>query len=186
MPYGTYCTQIDANGSGRERCGAACLASVLLNDGWKSDPWALTVQIADQYGITDRGATSDQLIAAANEYGLDGRKWVYAEELETALRGGEAGLLLCDNKYLEPRAYPLDYGWEAMHWIRIYAMSDFEELAYVYDPLCWIPQKDGSIYQGPTASTLEGLLNAVRASPYAEAGIILTSRQGRDLNKPPQ
>ena len=60
------------------------------------------------------------------------------------------------------------------------------ELAYVYDPLAYIPQKDGSIFQGPTAMTLESIVNAVRATPYPEAGVILTSSQGRDLNRPPE
>lgn len=186
VQHGTYCTQIDPTGNGRLRCGGACLASVLLNDGYESDPYELMVRVSDSCGITDVGCTSAQLIACAMAHGLDGRTWVYADECEDALLKGEAVLLLCDNQYLEPRCYPMDYGWEAMHWIRIYHVSPGEQLAYIYDPLCWMPQKDGSVYQGPTASTLEGCLNAVRATGYPEAGVILTSRKGRDLNTPPE
>lgn len=185
MTYGTYCTQIDQNGSGRERCGGACLASVLLNDGWQSDPWALTVAVSDECGITDRGCTSDQLIACANAHGLDGRKFTYVEEAEEALRNGEAVLWLCDNVYLEPRPYPAGYGWEATHWIRSLLISDAQNMHFVYDPLTYIVQKDGSVFQGPVAMDAETVLKAVQATPYAEAGVILTSRKGLDLNRPP-
>lgn len=180
--YGTYCTQIGPDGSGHERCGGACLASVLLNDGWQSDPWQLTVQVSDECGMTDRGCTSAQLIACANARGLDGRTWTYTEEAQEALANGEAVLVLCENQYLEPRPYPMDYGWEATHWIRIVRGSDFQGLCFVYDPLTYMVQKDGSPFQGPTCMDIESILNAVRATPYAEAGVILTSRQGRDLN----
>lgn len=182
MPYGTYCTQIGPDGSGHERCGGACLASCLLDDGWASDPWQLTVQVSDQCGMTDVGCTSQQLIACAGARGLDGRLWYQPGEAKVAIDGGEAVLVLCDNKYLEPRPYPAGYGWEAMHWIRIVAYAARENLAYVYDPLTYIPQKDGSIFQGPTAMDLETIMRAVQVTPYSEAGVILTSRQGRNLN----
>ena len=181
--YGTYCTQIGPDGSGHERCGGAALASVVLNNGWQSDPWALTVEISDKYGFTDRGATSAQIIDAAADYGLAGRMWYLVEDLKEALGQGEAVLWLLDNQYLEPRPYPMDYGWEAMHWIRTLHVSPYEELAYVYDPLCYMVQKSGAPYQGPTASTVDSLLSAVRATPYAEAGVVLTSLEGRDLNR---
>ena len=45
---GAYCTQIDPNGSGGDRCGPASCASVLLSEGWQSDPWQLTLQLAAQ------------------------------------------------------------------------------------------------------------------------------------------
>jgi hypothetical protein len=155
----------------------------MLDDGWQSDPYELMVQVSDACGITDRGCTSDQLIACAAAYGLDGRKWTYVDEATAALNDGEAVLWLLDNQYMEPRAYPQGYGWEAMHWVRTLIISDYEELAYCYDPLAYLPQKDGSVFQGPVATTVEGLLNAVRATPYPEAGIILTSRQGNNLNR---
>lgn len=186
MAYGTYCTQIDQNGSGRERCGGACLASVMLNDGWHSDPWDLTVQVSDACGITDRGCTSDQLIACANAYGLDGRKWTYVEEAQEALLAGEAVLILCDNQFLEPRPYPMGYGWEAMHWIRAVAFSDFQDLIFMYDPLTYMEQKSGPPYQGPTCMDVQSVMTSIAKTPYAEAGVVLTSRKGLDLNRPPE
>lgn len=182
MAYGSYCTQIDANGSGRERCGGACLASCLLDDGWQSDPWQLTVQISDQCGITDQGCTSSQLIACADMHGLDGRQWFKWQELLDGLKAGEAVLILCDNRYLEPRTYPAGYGWEAMHWVRAVVASDRDDMLYLYDPLTYAPQKDGSIYQGPVASTFDGVNEAISITPFAEAGVILTSRGGVNLN----
>jgi hypothetical protein len=182
MPYGSYCTQIDASGSGRERCGGACLASCLLDEGYQSDPWALTVQVSDGCGITDRGATSLDLIACAANYGLDGRLWYTTQDAGAALAAGEAVLVLCDNQYLEPRPYPAGYGWEAMHWIRIVAYTAHDTVAYVYDPLTYMGQKDGSIYQGPTAMDVQTIMRAVQVTPYSEAGVILSSRQGKNLN----
>lgn len=182
MPYGTYCTQIGPDGSGHERCGGACLASCLLDDGWQSDPYELMVQVSNECGMTDRGCTSQQLIDCAAGRGLDGRLWYSADDVRSALAAGEAVLVLNDNKYLEPRPYPAGYGWEAMHWIRIVAASDRDNQAYVYDPLTYIGQKDGSVFQGPTTMDLETIMGAVRATPFAEAGVILTSRQGRRLN----
>jgi hypothetical protein len=182
VPNGTYCTQIDQNGSGRERCGGACLASVCLDDGWQSDPWQLTVQISDQCGITDRGATSADLIACAASYGLDGRMWTYWQEMLDAIKAGEAALILCDNKHLTPRTYPLGYGWEAMHWVRAVVASDRDDMVYLYDPLTWAPQKDGTVYQGPVASTFDGVNAAISATPFWESGVILTSRKGTNLN----
>jgi hypothetical protein len=182
MAFGTYCTQIDANGSGRERCGGACLASCLLDDGWNSDPWALTVQVSDACGITDKGCTSSQLIACADMHGLDGRLWYGWDEASTALAAGEAVLCLLDNKFMIPRTYPMGYGWEAMHWVRVIVHSSRDDMAYVYDPLTYQIQRDGSIFQGPIASTAAGLVAAIQQTPYTEAGVILTSRQGKNLN----
>lgn len=182
MPYGSYCTQIDQYGSGRERCGGACLASCLLDDGWQSDPWQLTVDVSDGCGITDRGATSQQLIDCASAHGLSGRLWYSTGDAGAAIAAGEAVLVLCDNQYLEPRPYPAGYGWEAMHWIRVVAFTAHDKVCYVYDPLTYIPQKDGSIYQGPSAMDTATIMRAVQVTPYSEAGVILTSQQGRNLN----
>jgi hypothetical protein len=186
VAYPTYCTQLDSTGNGHYRCGGATLASVLLDDGWNSDPWELTVQISDEEGWTDVGCTSDQLIDAAGRRGLDGRKWVYMEELEEALKAGQAVAVLCQNQYLTPRPYPLDYGWEALHWIRALAVADRDDVVYCYDPLCWMVQKDGSAYQGPTVTTQDQLADAIRVNGWPEAGVLLSSRQGRDLNRNPQ
>jgi hypothetical protein len=38
------------------------------------------------------------------------------------------------------------------------------------------------VYQGPTTCTAQALLNAVMATGYSESGVVLTSRQGRNLN----
>lgn len=182
MAYGTYCTQIGPDGSGHERCGGAVLASCLLDDGWASDPYQLMVQVSDQCGMTDRGCTSQQLIDCAAAHGLDGRLWYGQSEAKDAIDQGEAVLVLCDNEYLEPRPYPAGYGWEAMHWVRIVLYSDRDRLAYVYDPLTYMGQKDGSVYQGPTCMDLDTIMRAVQVTPYPEAGVILSSRQGRNLN----
>lgn len=182
MPYGSYCTQIGPDGSGHERCGGACLASCLLDDGWQSDPYGLMVQVSDECGMTDVGCTSQQLISCAAGRGLDGRLWYQTGEARAALAAGEAVLVLLDNKFMQPRSYPLAYGWEAMHWIRIVAASERDDMCYVYDPLTYMSQKDGTIFQGPVASTFDGLAGAIQATPYNEAGVILTSRQGRNLN----
>lgn len=182
MAYGTYCTQIDENGSGRERCGGACLASCCLDDGWQSDPWALTVQISDQCGITDRGCTSDQLLQCASAYGFDGWKWFKWQELLDGLQAGHAVLVLCDNKFLEPRTYPMGYGWEAHHWVRCVVASDRDDMVYLYDPLTYQIQRDQTRFQGPVATTFDGLNAAISATPYPEAGIILSSRKGTNLN----
>jgi len=182
MPYPTYCTQLDSTGNGHYRCGGASLASCLLDDGWQSDPWQLTVQLSDQYGWTDAGCTSDQLLAAADEHGLAGRKWTDWDDAFVALAGGEAVLALLNNRYITPRPYPFGSGWESLHWIRIVALSDRDDMAYCYDPLCYMQESSGGFYQGPTASTQEGLTGGIQTNGWPEAGVILTSRAGRPLN----
>lgn len=185
MPYPSYCTQIDSTGNGHYRCGGACLASVLLDDGWQSDPWGLTVQVSDEEGWTDVGCTSDQMIDAAQRRGLNGRKFTYWEELEDALLAGEAPLLLLNNVFLVPRSYPPGHGWESLHWVRCAAFSNRDDMLYLYDPLTWIQQLDGSVYQGPVASTQEGCTQAIATTSWPEAGVILTSTTGRNLNFSP-
>jgi len=182
MAYPTYCTQLDQTGNGHYRCGGASLASVLLDDGWQSDPWQLTVQISDEEGWTDVGCTSAQLIDAADRRGLQGALWTYWEEAEAALELGHAVLVLCNNQYLVPRPYPFDAGWEALHWVRLVALSDRDDMTYLYDPLCYLQQKDGSVYQGPTCSTQQGMTTAINTTAWPEAGVVLASRGGRRLN----
>lgn len=182
MPYGSYCTQIGPDGYGAMRCGPASLASCLLDDGWESDPWELTLRVTSDCSFTQDGATSLEMISCAAAHGLDGRVWYTADELKQALAQGEGVLLLLDNRHMVPRSYPPGSSWNAMHWIRVVLHTERDDMAYVYDPLTYLAQPDGSVYQGPIASTAQGLLNAVMATGYAESGVILTSRQGRDLN----
>ena len=182
MGYGSYCTQIDPSGSGGMRCGPACCASVLLDAGWQSDPWALTLQLDSEVPGAADGTTSQDLITLMDRYGFDGRTWQHWQEMKDALVVGEAVLILCDNKYLEPRTYPSSSAWEAMHWVRAVVASDRDDMVYLYDPLTYAIQKDGTVYQGPVASTFDGLNNAISATPYWESGIILTSRVGTNLN----
>jgi hypothetical protein len=183
MAYPTYCTQLGPDGSGGYRCGAACLASALLDEGWESDPWELTLKISQEEGWEGVGCTSDQLISAAQARGLAGRKWVYWEELEQGVAQGEAVMVLCQNQFLIPRPYPMAYGWEALHWIRTLAVALRDDTCYCYDPLCYMVQKDGSPYQGPTVCTEETLVHAIQTNGWPEAGVILTSGSGVNLNR---
>lgn len=183
MAYGSYCTQIDPSGSGGMRCGPASCASVLLDAGWQSDPWQLTLQLDSEVPGAQDGTTSQDLIQLMDRYGFDGRTWQHWQELRDGLAAGEAVLILCDNRYLTPRSYPDGASWEAMHWVRVVVASDRDDMLYVYDPLTWIHQKDGTVYQGPVASTWDGVNDAISATPYWESGVIFTSRQGVDLNK---
>lgn len=182
MAIGDYCTQVGPSGSGREACGAACLASCALSNGWQSDPWALTVEIATKYGIIDQGATSQQLIDAAADYGMDGRMWYGWEQALEALGNGEAVLCLNYNERLEPRPYPSGSGWNANHWIRLCAVVEDGRMCYVYDPLTYLYNSDGSVYQNPTVATQESVWAAIMGTGYPDAGVILTSRSGVRLN----
>ena len=182
MAYGSYCTQIDQSGSGGMRCGPASVASCLLDDGWHSDPWQLTVQLDAQIDPQKDGTTCQDLIALADQYGLDGRVWYEWHDAAQHLLIGEAVLCLLDNRYLLPRSYPNGEAWNAMHWIRVIAFSERDDMCYVYDPLTYLYQPDGTAYQGPVASTVAQVMAAIAVTPYAEAGVILRSRQGIDLN----
>lgn len=182
MAYGSYCTQIDPSGSGGMRCGPASCASVLLDAGWNSDPWQLTLQLDAEVPGAQDGTTSQDLITLMAPYGFHGRPWQYWQELLDGIAAGEAVLVLCDNKHLTPRSYPTSSAWEAMHWVRAVLASERDDLVYLYDPLTWIVQKDGSVYQGPVASNFDGLNAAISATPYWESGIILTSQVGINLN----
>lgn len=182
MQVGTYCTQIGPDGSGHERCGAACLASVMLNEGWQSDPFMLTCQVADENGITDVGCTSDQLLAAAARYGFTGGKWHQMAEAWDLLANGHAVLVLCNNVYLAPRMYPPGAGWNAMHWIRILAPLENGQMVYSYDPLTYDHHPSGYTYQNPNAYLTYSVQRAVQVTAYPEAGIFLTSPSGKNLN----
>ena len=182
MAYGTYCTQIAPDGSGGMRCGPACVASVLLDDGWQSEPSQLTHQLDAAVDPAKDGTTCDDLIGLAEACGLDGESWYSWDDATSALTNGAAVLCLLDNRQLLPRSYPNGESWNAMHWIRVVRVSDRDDMCYVYDPLTYLYQPDGTAYQGPVASTVEQVLAAIQATPYAEAGVILRSRTSRDLN----
>jgi hypothetical protein len=182
MVYGSYCTQIDPSGSGGMRCGPACVASVLLDDGWQSDPWQLTLQLDSEVDPQKDGTTAQDLVALGEAHGLSGNVWYSWNDAIVALSNGGAVLCLLDNRYLLPRSYPNGESWNAMHWIRVVARSDRDDMCYVYDPLTYLYQPDGTVYQGPVASTSEQIMAAIMATPYSEAGSILWSLQGKDLN----
>lgn len=182
MSYGSYCTQIGPDGYGAMRCGPASIASVLLDDGWASDPWGLTLQVTNDCSFMGDGATSQEMLRCADAHGLDGRLWYTADQLREALDQGEAVLALLDNRYLVPRPYPPGDNWNAMHWLRAVGWSDRDDMLYIYDPLTYLGQPDGSVYQGPTTCTAQALLNAVMATGYPESGVVLSSRRGVDLN----
>lgn len=182
MAYGSYCTQIDSSGSGGMRCGQACVASCLLDDGWQSDPWELTLELEQESDPQKDGTTCQDIIRLADANGLDGRNWYSWDDAIVALSNGEAVLCLLDNRYLLPRSYPNGESWNAMHWIRVVRVSDRDDMCYVYDPLTYQYQPDNTVYQGPVASTQDQIWAAIMATTYPESGVILTSRQGNDLN----
>jgi hypothetical protein len=182
MAIGDYCTQIDPAGYGGMRCGPACLASVALSNGWQSDPWELTKQIDAQVPGSADGTTSEDLIKAAEAYELDGSKWYAWSECTAQLAAGGAVLCLLDNSRLSPRPYPGGASWNAMHWIRACAVVEAGKMVYAYDPLTYMLQPDGTVYQNPTVVTQESLWEAIMATGYPEAGIILISKTYRNLN----
>jgi Peptidase_C39 like family len=182
MAYGSYCTQIGPDGNGGMRCGQASLASALLDDGYQSDPWELTLQLERGSDPEKDGTTCQDLISLADEYGLDGRPWTNWEDAVEALNNGEAVLCLLDNRHMEPRSYPNGESWNAMHWVRVVRFTDRDDMCYVYDPLTYMYQPDNTVYQGPVASAATSIMAAIMATAYWESGVILTSRGGRDLN----
>jgi hypothetical protein len=177
-----YCTQMAPDGSGHEACGAACLASVMLSEGWQSDPWGLTQQVAMENGIWNEGSTSDQLLTAAGRYGFSGGKWYSWQDGCNHLEAGHAVLNLLNNWVLEPREYPNGGAWNSLHWTRSVRQLDVDGLVYTYDPLCWMPQADGSVYQGPGLYTIATVQTAIAGTSWPEAGIYLVSPSGRNLN----
>ena len=103
-------------------------------------------------------------------------------EARAALVAGEAVVALLDNRELVPRTYPPGNSWNAMHYVRIVLASARDSMLYLYDPLTYQPAPDGTVYQGPVASSTQALLKAIKATPFAESGVIYTSRRGVDLN----
>jgi hypothetical protein len=177
-----YCTQLAPDGSGHEACGAACLASVMLSEGWQSDPWGLTQQVAVDNGIWNEGATSQELLNAAFKYGFQGGLWYTWEEGLQHLRDGHGLLALNDNWLLEPRQYPRGGAWNSLHWVRLVQDIAVDGLVYTYDPLCYLQQVDGSVYQGPGVYTTPTVQSAIGSTSWPEAGIYLLSPSGKNLN----
>lgn len=177
-----YCTQIDPNGSGGDRCGPASCASVLLSAGWQSDPWELTLQLAAQSDPEGNGTTSQDLLSLMDLYGFDGDRWYEWGQLDGLLLAGSAVLLLNENRLLVPRPYPAGTGWNATHWVRLVAGSVPDGMMYVYDPLTYLYQPDGSVYQGPTVATIKSLKAAGDATGYPEYGVYFEATGGTDLN----
>ena len=182
MAIGDYCTQIGPDGYGAMRCGPACVASCALSNGWESDPWQLTLQMTGECDPAGDGTTSDDLIRLASKYGLDGSKWYAWSEATANMAAQNAVLCLLDNSRLVPRPYPSGSSWNAMHWIRILRVVESGKMVYAYDPLTYMYQPDGSVYQNPTVVTQESLWEAIMATGYPDAGVILLSTAGRNLN----
>lgn len=178
-----YCTQIWPDQSGHEGCAWACMASVLLSAGWQSDPFGLYRQLQDQYGAPDVTVTSAQLAAAFQAEGFAAEPWVSWGEAGEALERGDAVLCLLHNALLVPRPYQWGAGWEADHWLRLYGREGGGTMAYVYDPLCYLPQPNGAIYQGPTSEITSSVQEAIRVTPYPESGL-LVHREGVALQWP--
>lgn len=175
-----YCTQLGPDGYGHDRCWAACIASALLTFGWQSDPYGLMREVTNRGAGDDHTENLDDLISTAESYGIHGRKWTLWREAEDALNQGDIPIALIANHLLIPRPYPNGAGWEALHFVRIRQVLDNGSLVYLYDPLCYLPQPMGGIYQGPTVVTFQSLAGAIMATPLDQAGVILSR------NPPPE
>jgi hypothetical protein len=178
-----YCTQMDPSGSGGMRCGPASCASVLLSEGYQSDPWELTNQLDRQIDPAQDGTTSQDLLSLMAQYGFSGGIWDTWDDLWPHWHRGHAVLLLNSNWLLEPRPYPSSSSFDAIHWIRLLAEAGPDQMIYTYDPLCWIIQPDGTAFQGPTVQTSASCKASGDATGYPEYGIYLVSPSGRDLNR---
>jgi len=178
-----YCTQLDAGGSGGDRCGPASCASVLLSEGWQSDPWQLTLECGAKSDPEMNGTTSQDLLTLMRGYGIGGGLWYEWGQLEELWQAGHAVLLLNANWLLVPRPYPSGSSWNAHHWVRLVAGSVPDQMMYVYDPLTYLYQPDGSVYQGPTVATAESVKAAGDATGYPEYGVYFVSPSGRNLNR---
>jgi hypothetical protein len=164
------------------RCGPASCASVLLSEGWQSDPWELTLTLDAKVDPQKDGTTSQDLLTLMDGYGFAGGIWYSWDDLDDLLRNGQAVLLLNANWVLNPRPYPQGTNWNAMHWIRIVAGSVPDQMLYIYDPLTYLYQPDGSVYQGPTVATVASCREAGDATGYPEYGVAFVSPSGKDLN----
>lgn len=177
-----YCTQMDASGSGGDRCGPASCASVLLSEGWQSDPWELTLDCGAKSDPEMNGTTSLDLLELMQGYGFAGACWYEWSDLGKLWQAGHAVLLLNENYLLTPRPYPSGTSFNATHWIRLVAGAVPDGMIYVYDPLTYLYQPDGSVYQGPTVATGASCKLAGDATGYSEYGVYFVSPSGKNLN----
>jgi hypothetical protein len=177
-----YCTQMSPDGSGGMRCGPASCASVLLSEGYQSDPWQLTLQLDEKIDPQKDGTTSQDLLNLMSEYGFQGGLWTVWDDLYAHWSRGHAVLLLNANWMLSPRPYPSSSSFNAMHWIRCLIEAGPDQMIYTYDPLTYLYQPDGSVYQGPTVHTTASVKAAGDATGYPEYGIYLISPSGVNLN----
>lgn len=177
-----YCTQIDPAGYGGMRCGPASCASVLLSEGWQSDPWELTMQLDAQVDPAKDGTTSHDLLTLMKGYGFDGNLWYTWPDAHSHWASGHAILALNDNRYLCPRSYPPGDNWNSLHWVRLLIEAGPDAMTYTYDPLTYLMQPNGAVYQGPTVYQSSSIMRAIQATTWPEAGIYLVSPSGRDLN----
>lgn len=174
---------MDPSGSGGDRCGPASCASVLLSEGWQSDPWQLTLECSAKADPEMNGTTSHDLLNLMDGYGLAGGLWHSWDELALHWDAGDAVLLLNENYLLNPRPYPAGSSFNATHWIRLVAGAVPDGMLYVYDPLTYLYQPDGTVYQGPTVATELSCRLAGDATGYPEYGVYFISPSGKDLNR---
>jgi hypothetical protein len=179
-----YCTQIDPGGYGGMRCGPACCASVLLSEGWQSDPWQLTCELDAKVDPQKDGTTSQDLLTLMADYGFAGGLWYTWDDFRAHRDAGHAVLALCDNAYLHPRMYPPGDNWNALHWIRLNLEHVPDEMVYAYDPLTYLPQPDGTVDQCPNVYWRNSVKDAIAHTAWPEAGIFLVSPSAKDLNRP--
>jgi len=177
-----YCTQLDSGGSGGDRCGPASCASVLLSEGWQSDPWALTLECGAKSDPEMNGTTSQDLLNLMAGYGFSGGLWHQWDDGMDLMRRGNAVLLLNANWLLTPRPYPAGSSWNAHHWIRLVFEGVPDGMMYVYDPLTYMVQPDGSVYQGPTVVTSSSAKASGDGTGYPEYGVFFASPSGKNLN----
>lgn len=179
-----YATQIFPDQTGHEGCGPAVVTSVQLSAGWDSDPFQLYVQNKSIIsGNTDAGTDANDLVNFLRGQGFDADVWTSWKDAVEVLSDGGAILYLHLNQYKTPRPYPNADGWDALHWSRLYQLSGGGDLCVDYDPLTYLPQPDGSIYQGPVVVTTDSLRASIRNTPYDYAGVYAI-RKGVNLCLP--
>src|SRR5689334_15777081 len=111
-----YVSELGPDLSGHRRCGAASIASILLDLGWDRWPYDLMLEVASKIpNIEQSGTTIGQAIDVCRSYGLKAADWIYWEEALSALSGQKSVLAWCDNWILNPRAYPDSASWDALH-----------------------------------------------------------------------
>jgi hypothetical protein len=115
-------------------------------------------------------------------YGFSGGLWDTWDDLYPHWEHGHAVLLLNQNWLLSPRPYPASTSFNATHWIRLLVEAGPDQMIYVYDPLTYLYQPDGKVFQGPTVATSSSCKAAGDATGYPEYGIYLISPSGKNLN----